>query len=431
MRFVMQYGNTSRGYDTTRALIDARRFNNTITERDLGDNGKMREFKLNYYPINCDAEGSCTDNVCGTGTRMEPKQLNFNLTQCTASKVWQLDAEDVRFVDGNMTFSDHAIAMVNSTLPALRKAMAMDQAALLVAHAGLHLDGNPTRRVTMANQTNGSINPTGQWEIEREFMDGGFNAPFIIGSGEVFTWQKSMMAAGLNAAGLNLARLGAVNVYYDALIAQAVGDGQDHIIAFDPQVLKFMTFNRNAGIFATNMASLDSLDSLYAQGNNSVQRGVLRDPVTGLLWDLYVKFDPCCGAAQEGCWTFQLKLIWDIFFMPDVACNIQGVNGIFHYTTCPAVLPPCPTGDPVPPPAASKAFTWNPTFAYPQHVSDITLGAKTTSPDVTINSDTDLLAVLNGAFGMAFTLNTGVFSYTGYSALSGSINNGSIPIAFV
>lgn len=431
MRFVMQYGNTSRGYDTTRALIDARRFNSTITERDLGDNGKMREFKLNYYPIMCDAEGNCSDSICSTGTRMEPKQLSFNLTQCTASKVWELHADDIRFVDGNMTFSDHAIAMVNSTLPALRRAMAMDQAAILVAHAGLHLDGNATRRITMANQTNGSINPVGQWEIEREFSDGGFNPPFIIGSGEVYTWQRSMAAAGLNAAGLNLARLGAVNVYYDALIAQAVGDGGDHIIAFDPQVLKFLTFNRNAGLFATDLISLDSLDTLYARGNSSVQRGILRDPVTGLNWDLYVRFDPCCGPDNGGCWTFQVKLIWDIFFLPDIACNIQGVNGIFHYTTCPPVLVPCPTGDSVPPAATSKVYGYDPAFGYPMYITDITLGAANASINATVQNDAEFLSVLQGVPGVpALTIAAGVIKYTGYTALTGSMNNGTVPIAF-
>src|ERR1043165_7667458 len=87
-KFILGWGNRARSYEIIRALMDARRFNNTIQEADNGTNGKQRELKITYYPILCDTEGSCSDNVCDTSTVVEPKQANFNLTQCSASKVY-------------------------------------------------------------------------------------------------------------------------------------------------------------------------------------------------------------------------------------------------------------------------------------------------------------------------------------------------------
>src|SRR4051812_16230259 len=90
-RFVLNWGNLARSYEIIRALVDSRRFNSTITEKDNGPDGKLREFKMSYIPILCDTEGSCSDSVCDSGTVVAPKQKNFLLKQCTASKVYQIN----------------------------------------------------------------------------------------------------------------------------------------------------------------------------------------------------------------------------------------------------------------------------------------------------------------------------------------------------
>jgi hypothetical protein len=64
-------------YKLIDALVDARRQNNTITETDLGANGKLRQFKMNYYPVVCDGEGSCDDSICDTGTMYSIKSLSL------------------------------------------------------------------------------------------------------------------------------------------------------------------------------------------------------------------------------------------------------------------------------------------------------------------------------------------------------------------
>jgi hypothetical protein len=430
-RFVLNWGNTARTYEIIRALMDARRFNTTINEEaDLGKSGKLRKFIMTYMPILCNTEGSCTSNICDPGEVVEPMQRDFIPKQCSASKVYQIDAADLRLVDGNYTFSDHAIGIINSAFPDLRRTLALDMATLLIANAGLQPDGNPTRRMSFVNNTNGVINPTGQWEVERTFQDSGLGSPIIIGSGEVFTWQKAQDAAGLNAQGLNLTRLGATNSYYDALISQAVGDGADHIFAFDPTVLKFVTWSKNAGMFATDVASLSNLEAMYNNGHPTLLKGVLLDPATGISWDLNIHFDPC-GDGSEGVWKFQLKLVWDIFFMPDIACNIQGLNGIFHYTTCPPVLAPCPTGDAIPDPAAAQTFSWNPAFAYPLYVHSAKVGGVESTPNVNVTSDADTVALLNDiGGGIHFTLVGANIQYTGYSAISGNLNDGNVVITF-
>ena len=424
-KWVPNWAKQAPLYKTPLAVIDAARRNNTITTADMGVVGKKRQFKITYYPPVCDVEGSCTDTVCAPGEVLEPKQAFFELSECTASKVFQLNFADIRLTDdGGMQFSEHAKAQIASTMPSMRKLLSEQMQAKLIAHMGLQLDGNPTRRVSMVNGTNGVVNPLGRREIDRIFSDGGFTTPFIIGGTEVDNWIAATTGAGTNNAGNNLSLLSRDNMYYDGTLNEAFGDSNEHIIAFDPTVLKFISWSNNAGMFATDLTGIDDLDKLFKQSKDGGSiRGSLLDPVYGLLWDIRIKFFDCGGPDDEGYWTYQYKLLWDIFFMPDQVCNKQGVNGIFHFTSCPPVLAPCPTGDPVPAPAGAQSYEWTPALAYPLYVHDLQVAGITTQPNVNLTSLADLVAMLNeNGGGIRFTKVGTTVQYMGYSAIGGNIN---------
>ena len=425
-RFVPNWAKTNRYYEATKAVIDASNLNRNITVQDLGTQlGKLRMFKLNYYPIVCDAEGDCADNICSPGERLEPKQAFFQLTKCTASKVFELDASDIRLIDdGGMSFSDHAKSQIASTMPAMRKVLDEQILAILIANVGLLPDGNPSLQVNLTD-VNGAPNPAGMWQIEKEFADAGFENPFIIGGNQAFFLERSRQIAGLAANGLNLGQSPMGRTYYDPLLNPAFGDNKDHLIAFDPTVLKFITWSENAGIFATDLTSINDLDKLFSRGINSSIKGSLLDPVYPLLWDLNIKFDDC-----KNVWTYQYKLHWDIFFLPDMVCNVQGVNGIFGFTTCPPVVLPCPTGTPVPPPATTRTFSWTPTLTFPLQLTTMTIGSITNKPGYAVNNLTDLVAAMNDmASGVSFDLNAGKIEYTGLTSIPGNIN-GSVNMNF-
>lgn len=415
-------------YEVIDAIMAAARQNSSITETDLQySQGKKRVFKMNYYPVVCDGEGSCTDNVCDTGTALEPKQQTFEVSQCTASKVWRLNVDDIRLTDDDLTFSQHALAQIASVLGGVRKALAQDIAAILVANVGCLPDGQESKQLALTDPATGAIRPLGLWQIEQTFQDAGMASPFIVGGTDVFTWRKATAIGGLNQLGQETGRFNNGQMYYDPLIDAAFGDDTvGDILAFDPQMLKFVTFSRNAGMFATNWRGLEDMDRQFKESKNGKIKGTFIDPVTGLMWDLDIRYQDC----DEEHWTFQLRLEWDIFFLPDYICNIDCVNGLYHFTTC---LPtPVECSDVTPePPVTPTLFEWTPDVDYPLYISQLTFAGQNSNPNVTVDNINELAAALTSAVdGYTFSVSGTEIQYTGFSEKGGSMNAGTITIDF-
>jgi hypothetical protein len=420
---ILQYARQGRPYEVLAAVLAARQFNTSITETDLrSEEGKKRQLKINYYAPVCEDNGTGSESICDAGAVVEPKQEYFEIKRKTASAVYQLNRDDIRYFDGNYSFSDHAKAAINAALPAVRRKLAVEVAQLLTDNAGLLPNGNAAKMLPFLDKTNGIVNPMGLWEIERIYRDSGFANPFIVGGTDVFHWRKAVEIGGVNEKGQNISQMGRSNAFYDSLVNDAFGDADtEHILTFDPQVLKFVSFNRNAGIFATELQNIDAIDTIYQRGGTDYIEGVMADPLTGLLWDLNVNYDKCTYT-----WTFQWKLEWDIFFMPPVVCNIPGVNGIFHFTTCAPVVYECPEGGTPETPAASDTFEWDTdtVIAYPLYVHQFDLAGQTTYPNVTVANITELKNLFNDSVnGYSFTVSGTKLQYTGYSALSGHLND--------
>lgn len=424
--FIGVYGNTERNYPVITAVTNASRQNNflSVEDGDFGRDGKFRKFKVTYYPLNCDPVGSCSTTVCDAGVVEEPKQEFYAPKGCIASKVQRLNVDDLRWVDdGGLTFSDHAKAQINAAMPGMRKELATQMAAKLATNAGLLPDGTASRRVTFANGTNGMVNPQGQWEIERAFADAGYNAPYVVGgAADIYTWQRAT-AIGAANNGINTAALGLNNLFYDPLVNDAFGTTGPHIIAFDPAVLKFVSWSENAGIFATDWQSVEDLDKLFWQSKLGSIHGTFLDPVTRLLWDFDAKFVDCAGPNNKGYFQWQLRLNWDILFMPQ-DCGPFGTNGIFHFTACAPVLAPCPTGDAYPTPPTPETYEYTPGAIFPYYIGELNIAGQVTEPGVNVANITELAAIMNANSNMTFTVSGSDITYSGLSAISGSMNGG-------
>ncbi|WP_276135017.1 hypothetical protein [Polluticoccus soli] len=420
---LLQYAKQGRPYEVLAAVLAARQFNTSIVETDLhAEEGKKRQLKINYYAPICEDNGTGTENFCDPGNAIAPKQMYFNLDQVTASANYSLNRDDIRMVDGHYSFSDHAKAAINAALPAVRRKLAVQVAELLIANNGILPDGNATRMLPFLDKTQGTVNPMGLWEIERNFRDAGLSNPFIIGGTDVFHWRKAVEIGGVNEKGQNVSQMGRANAYYDSLINDAYGDtSSEHILAFDPQVLKFVSFNRNAGIFATDLQNIDAIDTIYQQGGTDYLHGVMADPVTGLLWDLNISYEKCSFT-----WMFQWRLEWDIFFMPPAVCNVTGVNGVFHYTTCAPVEYTCPTGGTPATPGTSDTFDWdtNGVIMFPLFINKLELAGQESYPATTVADITELRDLFNDSVtGYVFSVTGTKLRYAGYAGISGQIND--------
>lgn len=427
-RFIAQRYRTVK-YSSINAVLDARSQNSMI-EKIWEIEGKKRTLKISYYPIVCDAATTCAADICTDGTAAEPVQEYFTLSRCIQSKVQKLNWNDVRDVDNNWNFSEHAMQQISAMLGSLRKELATQIDALLLANAGLQLDGNATKRVTIFNPAAGMVQPLGLWEIEKTFSDGAYTSPFIIGATEVFNWKKALgIAAPNNTTGQDYGQLTDSQMYYDPLLNGVAGDlaNGEHIIAFDPEAIRFVTFNKNLGIFATDMGSPADFDRMFKRGGTDYAYGVITDPETGLIWDFQLNYDKCTEA-----FTWFLRLEWDIFFPKVQACNIQGVNGIFHFRTCPQVVTPCPTGESPVSPVAAQTYSWTPGAIYPLYIHQSTIGGVENQPNVNVTNIAELSAAMNDAYGTPglFSVNGAAIEYSGYSAIAGSLNDGAITITF-
>lgn len=432
--FVDDYGNIGRTYGVFDFVRETSQENNKVTLDPrvfINEPGKLREVRMNYWPVLCDVEGGCDTNICDAGQVLQPKQAMFAITECVASKIFAINVDDIRLVDnGSWDFNGTAMQIIVSMLPELRRVLATDMTAKLYTMAGVHPDGNAEKRVTVTNPTNGIVNPMGKLQIEREYQDAGFSVPNIYGGGEVYNWKEMVAIGGLNAQGQLINRINTNNAWYDdSLSMKMLNDAThgDHILTIAPEVFKYVWFSENAGIFGTDMSGIEQLGTIFARGiGNGFIRGTLVDPETGTPWDLYIRFDECTNQ-----WTVQLKHFWDFFVLPDVACNGQNVNGIMHWRTCPEVIAECPTGVTPSPAVTPTTYSWTPTMADIPNVYSAVIAGYVSQQNQPVETPTiaDLAAYMNDNSNITFTVVGNQIRYTGTSAINGQFN-GSVDFQF-
>lgn len=429
-------------YASIRAMLNAAQMNTSLSiDRRFPIDPRLRAVKVTYYPIVCNAVSPDNQNsTCSDATKQQPVSEFFYITRQIKSLTYELDTADVRYIDPvtggqTITFADHVNAQILAVMGDLRRELAEQIDSLLFANAGLLNDGNATARISIINGQTGQINPLGLWDIETQFEDLGLTNPIILGGKDVNVWRKAYSIAAVNnTTGMDYTKLSDQNIYYDEVIDRVGGDiaNGGHILAFSPQVVRFVTYSLNAGMFATDLKDVSQLDRLYQQGGTDYMRGTFVDPQDGLLWDLDIDFDPCGGPDKKGAFKWVLSLWWDIWFMSLQACAAQGVNGIYHFRTCPAVQVPCPTGSPVQSPAAATDYSWTPGDIFPLYIAKATIGNVNSEPQVSVSDIDDLVNAMNDAYGSPgfFEVDGADVVYTGYKALSGNLNDGTITITF-
>lgn len=440
-QFVSNYGNTGRTYEVFDYVRGVSQQNNKVIldpNTFLRAPGKKRQVRLTYFPILCDVDGDCsTQNLCSTGTKVEPKQIMFDITRCTATPVYTIAKEDIRLLDNNQwDFTETARQIIASALPGARRTMATEWTTRLYQLAGVHPDGNPVKRISVTNPASGIVNPIGRFDIEREYNDAGFMSPWIYGGQEVYNWKAMVGIGGLNAQGQRIDQLSTANSYYDSGLSDTILNdlaNGGHILTIAPEVFKYVYYLENAGIFRTDMTSIDDLGMLYRTGyGGAFIEGTLVDPVTGLPWDLYIRYNECAEGGGE--WNFFMKHTWDFFVMPDVACNGQGVNGIMHWRTCPQVVAACPTGDTPSPAVNPTTYSWTPGDILPYTIFTSTIGgvyneqSNGVEDGTTVTTLNQLAAFMNDNYtggDTLFTVSGSNIVYSGFDAITGDFNGGS------
>lgn len=406
--------------------------------------GKARKIQVSYFPIQCDVEGSSATKLCDSPDEVvQPVQVEFETTQKTTTKKYGINAEDIRLTDNNTwDFSGVALEIIGSIMPSARKLLAEDFTTYLLSKVGHHSDGNPVKSLPPALSTTGAINPLGgRISIDKEYMDAGMEAPYIMGGTETFYLKNMVGIGGLNADGQNVNQINNTNTWYDDNIMQNIkGDlaNGGWVLAIDPATFKFITYSNNSGLFRTDRATLDNstLERIYkAGGGADFILGVFYDEKTGLYWDMYLNFDKCAEWNNDNPgWSVFLRLEWDMFIMPPVACNIPEYNGLTLWRTCPDKQLACPTGDTPSPAIAATTRSWTPGGIFPFTAYKSTIGGTTVSQEegVTIANIAALPVFMNDVTGQEydFVVDGSAIKYQGVTNITVNINDGEITGTF-
>lgn len=430
-RWIRNWALTSAiRHEFSEAVIAASRLNTTIQQSDYRNENGARKFTAKYFPPICELDFDCSKTICDTGTTLKASTKDYYIKQCSKSPVFAISAKELHDLDG-ITPNSYFMEMFSNALAAARKTFNIQLIAYFIANMGRFPDGSDKKVVSLFDVEKKTIDPFGNVVIATTFSNAELNQPIVIGGSQVQFVRSLLPISGQNQDGINTGGLPYSNYYYDQAVNEAFGGGE-HLIAFDPQVLKFVSYTENSGRWSTDLKGLSvtDIEGLFSQGiGKNVYFGSIIDPVTGLMWDLDVVHEPCTNGDKFGEWRFQFGLFWDVFFMPDRVCNDPSVNGIFHFTGC--QIQPTVCADVTPTPVVQKStFEWTPPAdCYPKFVNTIKLGSTDFGIEANINDINDLVAALNSAGTYQFAVDGTNVTYQGYSALNGNIND-VIQIAF-
>jgi hypothetical protein len=296
-------------------------------------NGKKKCVTINYYTKACDSSvsSSITDD-CSSGTEPAPLCTEFEVTHELESQQLVFDEDHMRLLCAPLGTVDNdwimlqIYAQMNALLVALDKRVL----ALLLANVGAFMDGRTLKQVQLLNTINSDAVGPRPWALinfQHEFDEAGlYGVPNVIGGDLVNKYFKAIGLGAVNAAGLDVSKLGGeANFYFDRFVQSVFGN--DEFLVMAPGVAQLVTWSRYVGPYAKKTASFE--------------HGQIVDPFTGIPFDLKMHYNDCTDH-----YYIKLQLAWDVFFIPEDAeaseCDMHGVSGIFNYQYCDE-LSECPT----------------------------------------------------------------------------------------
>lgn len=212
------------------------------------------------------------------------------------------------------------------------EALAKQLAAMLETQVGKTSTGADILRLPFFvnnNTTNTSnINPDAIWHLAQEYLNAGNEGQFAMVGGlvakKIADYQKW---SGLNAAGIDLAKIDDMNpyVYYDRNMDSILG--ADSFLQMSPGAVQLVTYNENVGPYKTEVTALYS-------------NGTIISPLTGMEIDWKWRYDYECEK-----WKFEPYSYVELAVNKAGGCgDLSGVNGIIRVQDCSSAIegPVCP-----------------------------------------------------------------------------------------
>lgn len=296
-------------------------------------NGKRGSVLVQYAPRQ--VQGAVTQTLSNTcDSTQEPALLEteYDITLQSEYK-FTIDEDYVALIcEGQSSW-------INRHLNASFDALARDVNSQLIAAAAAGFGINPAqgdalvRATQILDATNDDAILNGNWLDFRDSDIDDFNIfhdnPIIVGQGVFSKFNLLNKMACCNDRGQDVMELTAqagYSFFKDQMMNSELGTNE--CIVFEPGSLHLLTYNKYANRVASGIANNPGAYFAYDVADGEA-RGVIRDPITGLTYD--IKIVKQCDDK----YTFILSLNYDLFIQPsDMYLGtdpLDGANGLLYY----------------------------------------------------------------------------------------------------
>lgn len=315
-------------------------------------NGKKSQYSITYATGACDTPVACDDFTCsdaGTDAGALTACETFNSFDCFAMPTWKNVPIDSLRDLGSLTPTSAFSAHLWDQMQKIKSAIDEAYVQWLCTEAGCFATGTDSKTLNLINAL-GAPNYEVDADIMADFADAGFGGvtPILLGNRQVKKFAEVQRNVGMDQGGIMLQNMRRFPAFYDKNITSAncapVVPGNEVMFGLLPGVSNILTFSENAGLFASRESSVawDNVDptSLLRQGSTYLHT-VVQDPVSGMLFDLNIIYEPKCQK-----WQYHLKTFYKFFNLPTTGCKDSCFNGIVKYDVCPGTVPACATPAP-------------------------------------------------------------------------------------
>jgi len=321
-----------------------------VQARLIGEpNGKNTQYSITYATGSCDTPVECEDFSCA-GSGNDAGALTacetFNSFSCMAMPAWKNipieSLRDLGSLDATSAFAAHLWDQMQKIKAAIDEAYV----TYLCTEAGCFATGTDTKTLNLLNAL-GAPNYSVDASIMADFADAGYGGvtPVLLGNRQVKNFAEVQRNVGMDQAGIMLQNMRRFPAFYDKNIVTAncapAVTGNEVMFALLPGVANILSWSENSGIFASRQSSVnwDGVDpTALLRTDSTYLHTTLQDPVSGMLFDLNVVYEPKCKK-----WQYHLKTYYKFFNLPLTGCKDSCFNGIVKYDVCPEAVPTCAT----------------------------------------------------------------------------------------
>lgn len=366
---VRQNTNFSKNNGTLRALMLNRNPQITKTIREYSARGKYPLVRVWYEQPNCKTVDCGDEDVCThEGTFADPLYRDYQLTKCSALPTITVDLSNMDYwrvqpAYQDLTAEQILVRKVTQYIETNRKEflnkLNQQVADMLWAMRGCYPDGTtPPKQISLVNFATGLPNYSSLLDIRRMYEENNAQEPLILGSGGAlynYAYSKANTVAAPPSGIASPDMIGGLNVFWDAAYNNISPSTADNIVALDPRFLTFEAYSEHMNMFASEMQDGSSEEYASKVQNlvaRMLQRSTERVQVAILFntGDGYTLPFDVTMIRKQGCndvYNIQAKMLWDIWALPPVDCNIECFTGVTNWVAC---QPPVITCDPVVPP---------------------------------------------------------------------------------